>query len=74
MLTIIREILCSDDSVHIRLHQLLDKVDFLESFEGGGFDDIDNGDDVFRYVVLLEEHEELEFAKCTKRKHDVTVV
>lgn len=51
--------------MHVGLHELLDQVDLCELFEGGGFDDVEDGDDVF----VLEPSEELDLSQRTEAEH-----
>jgi hypothetical protein len=44
---IVTEILRPDDSVQVRLHELLDKVNFLKAIERRGLDDVQDADNLF---------------------------
>lgn len=43
---VVGKLLGTNHAVQVRLHQLLDKVDFFEALERGGLDDIDDRNDV----------------------------
>lgn len=48
---IVRQLLGSDDSVHICLHQFLDQIHFREAFVISRFLDVEDGDYVFMVEV-----------------------
>jgi hypothetical protein len=62
---IIAELLCSDNAVKIRLHELLNKVDLLELFEGVRTEYIKDGDDVLMAEVKKKAH----FTECSQAEH-----
>jgi hypothetical protein len=43
---VVTQILRPDHSMEIRLHQLLDEVDFLEALKGGRLHDVENRNDL----------------------------
>jgi len=64
---VIREILGANDAVHIRLHELLDKVDLLEKLIASWLLNIKDRDD----VLVVEVAEELHLAKGSQAEHGV---
>ena len=42
--------LCTNDSMQVRLHQLLDKIDLREVIDGWRFDDVKDGDDLSHVI------------------------
>lgn len=62
---VVAEGLGPDDTVEIGLHEFLDEVDFLEELEGGGLEDVEDGDD----VLVAKVAEELDLAESAKTEH-----
>jgi hypothetical protein len=62
-----REILGSDDPMHVRLHQLLNEINLRKSLITALFLDINDRDDVF--VVKLSE--QLHFTQSAQAEHGV---
>lgn len=43
---IIAELLCADDTMQVRLHELLYEINFFEGLHIGWAEDVEDGDDV----------------------------
>lgn len=52
---VVRQLLGTDDSMQVGLHELLNQVHLGERFIGAGFDNVEDADDVFRDVAFLKE-------------------
>lgn len=64
---VVGEVLGSNDSVHIRLHEFLDKVDLVEAIVASRLLDIKNGDDVF----VVEVTQQLHLSQSSQTEHGV---
>lgn len=62
---IIAKLLCSDNTVKIRLHELLNKIDLLELFKGVRTEYIKDGDD----VLMAEVEQKAHFTECSQAEH-----
>lgn len=66
---VVRQLLGSNHTVKVGLHEFLDEVDFSECLVGARLDDVEDADDVFGDIAFLEEAKELELTQGAKGKH-----
>jgi hypothetical protein len=60
--TVIAELLCPDDAVHVGLHEFLDEVDLGEALVRCGLDNVENGDN----VLVVEPSQELDLSESAQ--------
>ena len=69
---IVGQWLASDHPMKIRLHEMLNNVDLLEGIVRSRLDDVEDADDVFGGLALLEVAQQLELTQRAQSKHLVT--
>ena len=62
---VVRKLLCADDTVHVRLHKLLDEVDLSKALVVARLLDVEDGNDVF----VVEVAQQLHLTECAKTEH-----
>lgn len=43
---IVREVLGTNDTMHVSLHEFLNEIDLFKGIDGGWFDNVEDGDDL----------------------------
>jgi hypothetical protein len=64
---VVTEGLGAYDAMHVSLHELLDEIDVPKVVEGGGAEDVEDGDD----VLVVEVAEELDLPESAEGEHGV---
>jgi hypothetical protein len=64
---IIAQRLCPDNAMHVRLHELLDKINLPEFANGRRSKNVQYGDD----ILMMKVPKQLDLSKRTERKHGV---